>query len=101
MEKVQGHVFTAQDSPALGLRSELYPEHFGGRVPLRVRMLETVTSEFPAIFPRMRAFSGSELDCYVNSHGAVSVLLNEGRDRLGVKPDEFEVIAWHDDREGR
>lgn len=35
-----------------------------------------------------------EYECWTNSHGAVSGICANGR-QLGVKPDEFEVVAWY------
>ncbi len=80
------------DSPALQKQSEHYPIYFDGRVPLRVRMLDTVSSELP-FGPQNVAYSGGEFECWVNSHGAVAVFIDG--ELLGVKPDEFKVLEWH------
>ena|SRR5436190_15860369 len=89
---------TPAASPALAARSRHYPQHWEGRVPLRVRMMTSVVPDF--IFrltePRYRdcvAAEGREYDAWVNSHGAVSALV--GGVPLGLKPGEFEVTAWH------
>ena len=88
-------MLTPAESPALILRSEHYPKTFEGRVPLRVRMLETVRSEmrWSKIAP---AYSGHLYEVWVNSHGAVAVVHEDGQ-VLGVKPDEFEVVTWHEE----
>jgi hypothetical protein len=31
---------------------------------------------------------------YTNSHGAVSAVM-DNKQKLGVKPDEFEITEWH------
>ena len=88
---------TPNDSPALLTRTKNYPEWLKG-VPKAVRMLTTVRPD-SLIFevePRARpivALAGKTYPCWVNSHGAVAVIL--GPDMLGVKPDEFEPVEWH------
>jgi hypothetical protein len=66
-------------------------------IPIRVRMRETVRPDFPFLLdPKNRgmvAMRGEEFPCAVNPHGAVSVVFPSG-EKLGVKPDEFDVIAW-------
>jgi len=87
----------AKKSPALTKQSEHYPERFKGKVPYKVRMLKTVTSDLPFIVkPILWAYEGETYDVWVNSHGAVSAFLPE--DLLGLKPDEFEVIEWHTEK---
>lgn len=88
------------DSPALKLRSNSYPVVWKQRVPKRVAMRHSVKADFPFLLKsgleeKMVAYSGQEYPCYVNSHGAVSLILPIG-ELLGVKPDEFEVIEWHE-----
>lgn len=88
------------DCPALHKRSEAYP--FGTRVPISVRMLKTITADpMPAIFFEMSkggvppvALISQILPAWTNSHGAVAVVFPDG-EKLGVKPDEFEVANWH------
>jgi hypothetical protein len=88
---------TYNDSPALKSQSDGYPASWYGKVPKRVKMAKTVTSDLP-FGPRHRAEIGKEYDCWVNSHGAVAAILISGdrSDLLGVKLYEFEVIEWHD-----
>lgn len=76
-----------------------YPKKYEGRVPLKIRMLKTVTSDIPFFFTeaKMRApdaIEGQEYYVHVNSHGAVTVIFENGT-TLGVRPKEFEVIEWH------
>ena len=59
-------------------------------VPCRVRLMTRVKGDFP--------FHGTfqdagEHDCECNQWGAVSVKATNGQ-MLGVKPAEFEVVAW-------
>jgi len=75
----------------------LYPKQWEGKVPLKVRMLKTVTSDLPMIFPDsadMITVAKNEYYVYVNSYGAISAFLPNGK-QLGLKPDEFEVIEFH------
>lgn len=78
--------------PALSHRSEQYPERFKGRVPKRIRMLKRVTSDIPFSDPNLVAENGAIYTAWTNSHGAVAAWIN-GK-RLGVRPNEFEVIDW-------
>ena len=41
------------------------------------------------------AADGIVYECWVNQNGAVSAIVRGG-ERLGVKPDEFEVVDWHE-----
>ena len=86
------------DCPALHVRSAAYP--FGDRVPRRVRMLRTVTPDFPERCalgdPFPVAIMGMELSVWTNSHGAVCAVFPDGMN-LGLRPDEFTVIRWHDE----
>jgi hypothetical protein len=82
------------DSPALKHQSPHYPKRWGGKVPRRVLMTKTARSDIPLPRPLV-ATAGKEYDCWVNSHGAVAVIVGP-YDSLGVKPDEFEVVAWHE-----
>lgn len=66
---------------------------WGGRIPARVKMLKTVTSDFPLIKPVIIAQQGREYEVASNPLGAISVYLEDGK-QLGVKPDEFEVVEW-------
>lgn len=88
------------DCPALHTRGKGYP--FGDRVPRRIRMRKTVAGDPMPILgfalangraPQV-AVNGMELDAWTNSWGAVCAVFPDG-EKLGVKPDEFEVIEWH------
>lgn len=85
---------TPLESPALVEKLVGYP--FGREVPLEIRMLTTVESDIPFFVSSSRrmAVFGKVYPCWVNSFGAVAAILPNG-DVLGVKPDEFEVVAWH------
>jgi len=88
----------ANKSPALTDKSKHYPERYEGKVPYKVRMTKTVTSDLPFIVkPVLWAYEGEVYDVWVNRNGAVSALLNE--DMLGLKPNEFEVLEWHKESE--
>lgn len=86
------------ESPALTLRSRHYPEHFNDRVPLTIRMRVNVRPD--AWCSAISGKPGTILRCgevypaWTNSHGAVCGICANG-ERLGVKPDEFEVEEWH------
>ena len=86
---------TKFDSLALKNRSEHYPASWHGKVPSRVRMDKTVRSEMPFEKKRLCAVVGQEYDAYVNSHGALCAIFDDG-DMLGLKPYEFTVVAWHE-----
>ena len=86
-------------SPALEHRSHNYPARFGGRVPSKIKMLKTVNPDTIAGIrliadPSIVAAAGQTYDCWVNSLGAVAVIFPNDV-KLGVKPDEFEVVAYH------
>jgi len=91
---------TCYDSPALQTRSEHYPASWHQKVPKRIKMSKTVMSDLPMFRFQvpMRAVSGMEYECWVNSHGALCAILDhgEGDNMLGLKPYEFEVIGWHE-----
>lgn len=93
---------TCYDSPALKAQSEHYPASWHGKVPKRVRMAKKVKSDVPMFVIGQRpmiAEDGMEYECWVNSHGALCTILthSDGTKMLGLKPYEFEVIAWHED----
>lgn len=85
--------------PACTAISKHWPERFGTRVPRRIRMLKTARADIP-FDPCPPAMKGVEYDCWVNSHGAVAACVSTAH-RLGVKPDEFEVVEWHDFEAGK
>lgn len=80
-------------SPALQHQSEHYPASWHGKVPRVVRMAKTVTDDFP-FGEKIVCQNEYEYHVVVNSHGAVAAILGE-RARLGLKPYEFEIIAFH------
>jgi hypothetical protein len=71
-----------------------YPEAFLRRVPYRVRLLTGVTGEVPDGDPIVTLQAGTEPEVMVNPNGAVTAI-TPGGDLLGLKPGEFEVLAWH------
>jgi len=87
---------TKFDSLALKNQSEHYPASWHGKVPSRIRMDKTVrASEMPFDRKRLCAVVGHEYDAYVNSHGALCAIFDDG-DMLGLNPYEFTVVAWHE-----
>jgi hypothetical protein len=66
-------------------------------VPARVRLANVVTGDGP--FRSTCALPGDH-DCECNSHGAVSVRATNGK-MLGIKPAEFDVIAWRSNDRAR
>lgn len=96
--KTTGHQEpTIVPSPALAFQSEHYPAAWHGKVPKRVLMAKTVRPDFPAnlTWPSDSCCDeGQEYEVLVNSHGAVSARLENGKN-LGLKPYEFEVVEWH------
>lgn len=86
----------ALDSPALtsGMRKG-YPANYRGRVPWKVRMACTVRPDMPFLAPPGTvALADQVYEVWVNSYGAVSAICANGT-RLGLKPAEFDVVAWH------
>lgn len=86
------------DCPALHQQSADYP--FGRRVPKAVRLLRHVTPDPRSIiglgYPDIpTAALGAVIPVWTNSYGAVAAVLPDGQ-RLGLKPDEFEVVEWID-----
>ena len=84
-------------SPALKSLSEIYPANRYGKVPLKIRMACTVTSDLPFFIqpkPNMIAYKDEEYFVWCNSHGAMSAILPNG-EKLGIKPSECEIIEWH------
>lgn len=59
-------------------------------VPVRIALNARVRGDL--LFAGTFADAG-EYDCESNRWGAISVLATNG-ERLGVKPGEFEVLAW-------
>jgi len=92
------------DIPALKHQSDCYPSKWMGRVPKKVRMLQTVRPDLPQ-FMRSEdwdtiALNGEQYDAYTNSHGVVCAFVavteqNPDGKLLGLKPDEFEIVEWY------
>lgn len=89
----------AATSPALEWRSDDYPCRFKNKVPLKVRTVKAVSPDFPCL--ALAEVSKTPSMCFkdhlyfvrVNSYGAVSAILPSG-DKLGLLPNEFEVVEW-------
>lgn len=91
---------TAVDCPARHSQSEDYPARFMGRVPKTIRMRRTIQPDEPmrslsAAWRGVIAEHGMLYPAHTNSHGAVSAVMDNGQ-KLGVKPDEFEITEWYD-----
>ncbi len=89
---------TASESPALFGKSKHYPKRYAGKVPSKIRMIKTVHSDIAFFVPRkiLWAYELQEYECWVNCHGAVVAITADGE--LGVKPDEFVVVEYHQSR---
>lgn len=90
---------TPADSPALSYQSNTYPPAWQHRVPKRVKMLVNLRPDIvvEGVFPRstrIYAHEGHKYDVWVNVHGAVVIICDDG-EMIGAKSDEFEVIEWH------
>lgn len=89
------------DCPALHARHIAKGYPFGHRVPKTVRLKQTVTTDLipgTHIFispDPLVAVNSTTYPAWTNSYGAVAAVISEGR-HLGLKPDEFEVVEWHD-----
>lgn len=83
------------DCPALHERCHGKGYPFGERVPSKIRMTCSVSSDF-AFLPNAAppAFVSLTYDAWTNSYGAVAAVMENGK-KLGVKPGEFEVVEWH------
>lgn len=88
------------ESPALKTQSKHYPARFKGRVPMRIKMLMNVRPDPWCGAIGQSGGPGTILrydetyECWTNSHGAVAGICANGF-KLGVKPDEFEVVEWY------
>lgn len=93
-------ILQKDESPALKFKSNHYPARFNGRVPKRIKMLMDVRPDFLCGLagggggPGTILRAGEIYEAWTNSHGAVAGYCANGF-KLGVKPDEFEVEAWH------
>lgn len=82
----------ANSSPALKMQHKAqYPSRYKGKIPLRVKCVKTVVPDL-MFFMRGQedciCAGGNEYHVWVNSYGAVSVILGNGK-QIGLKPDEF------------
>ena len=80
-----------EDSPALLFQAYDYPKHYQGKVPRLVKLTKSVMSDLP--FENIVFLKDLQVECWVNSHGAVVGLCNTKS--LGLKPDEFHVLEYH------
>lgn len=64
-------------------------------VPARVWLAGPVRGDYP-IGHTTIAHEG-EYECESNRYGAISVVAENGK-RLGVKPAEFDVVAWRENK---
>lgn len=94
----------AMTSPALISQSEAndrssYPANFRSKVPLKVKLAKTVTSDMPFLEKaNIICKKDQEYHVYVNSYGAVSAILLNG-EKLSLLPSEFDVTEWHSTEE--
>lgn len=77
-------------SPAFKHKSDSYPKEWCGKIPKIIRMTKIVKSDLP-FPPLLVAKYGEQYEVWVNQNGAVSAILDDGK-KLGVKPDEFEIL---------
>lgn len=105
---IEEQIAKAKTSAALDWQSDrpapfTYPHYWEGKVPLKIRMKGTVTSDLPFFFPDsadLLCIQGNEYYCWVNSYGALSAILPNGQ-QLGLKPGEFEVVEFHSQNENK
>ena len=95
----------ALTSPALEWQSNRkgrcsYPANFRGKVPLKVKVAKNVTPDLP-MFSNILGIQkddiclkDNEYYVWVNSYGAVSAILPNGK-KLGLLPSEFDITEWH------
>ena len=75
-----------------------YPVRFGGKVPALVRLKTKVCADVSPLDPNT-SFAGNVNRthfAWTNVHGAVCIISSRTGERLGTKPDEFEVVSWWD-----
>lgn len=93
---------TIDYGPAMMVRHADKGYPFGNKVPKRIRMKQTVTSDIiPGTSisvtddnPLVAVYSQT-FEAWTNSYGAVAAHMPNGK-KLGVKPGEFSVVEWHD-----
>lgn len=73
---------------ALFYKTGHYPKHWEGRTPLIVELQIASHQEFP---PERRQFC-----VFVNQHGDVSIILEDGSLRALTVNDPYSIIKWHD-----
>lgn len=87
------------DCPALHARHIAKGYPFGDKVPKTVRLKQTVTTDMidgiGFIGKPLIATNSTTYPAWTNSYGAVCAVFPNG-DRLGLKPDEFEIVEWHE-----
>lgn len=96
MSKLPGKDSIFWESPALlnGF-SKHYPEHFKGLIPLRVKILRFVYPDYNLDGTAGHCSENEICVVWTNIHGAVTAEC-AGNRKLGLRPDEFEVIEWYD-----
>ena len=80
--------------PAVTEIASDYPAVFDGRIPKRIQMTKTVRADLPGS-NCPAALRGEQYACWVNQHGAVAACVGKHH-RLGLKPEEFFVVEWHE-----
>lgn len=67
-------------------------------VPARILLQQPVRGDFP--FGHTTVAEAGEHECECNAWGAVSVRAGNGQ-QLGIKPAEFEPLAWRPNEQAR
>ena len=90
-------VLKANKSPALNIRHlAQYPARYNGRVPLKIKCIKTVITDAWFMGDDKAVCEGQkEYHVWVNAYGYTSAILPSGK-LIQLKPDEFEVIQWHE-----
>lgn len=71
---------------------------WGNKTPTRIKMLKDVRSDLPFMLGVSEvAFKDKEYNVEANPYGAVSIVFESG-EKLGVKPDEFEVVEFKESK---
>ena len=98
----QEQIKAMNTSPALTGVSDSYPIRYNGFVPKTVKMLKMATPDLARFFGNTSfdssAYQGEFYPVWVNKHGAVAVIFEDGK-QLGVKPNEFEVVTFHEEKQ--
>lgn len=88
----------ANSSPALKMQQKAqYPSRYKGKIPFKIKCLKTVVSDlwFLSEHSDLLCESKKEYHVWVNANGYTSAILPTGK-LVQLKPDEFEVIEWHE-----